>query len=283
MIVAFFNTFLKTPLNFIKRVTLLSITAIVICNSAQAQEVYDPIEPVNRGIFWFNDKLDVYVLEPVARGYDDYVPESVQTGVGNFFENLRFPRYFVSDIVQLKFGQVWHHTSRFVINSTVGVLGILDVAKDFGFEKHEEDFGIALAYHDVPPGPYLVLPLLGPSNLRDGFGRLVDSFLDPISALTYTSVDDDIAIPVIIGTKALDLIDTRADLLEAVETAKSSSLDYYLFVQGAYMQHRRGVLYDGNPPDELGDEAGDEFGSDWHAEPSAQAPEQNVDNTKDKN
>lgn len=243
------------------------IQIIIASQSCRAQEISDPIEPVNRGIFWFNDKLDVYLLEPVARGYTDIMPERAQKGVSNFFENLRYPKYLVSDIVQFKFTQALEHTGRFVINSTVGIVGLIDVAKEFGLEKHEEDFGIALAYHGVGSGPYLVLPILGPSNLRDGFGKLVDSFLDPISALTYTNVDDSTKVPIIIGAKTLELIDTRAGLIEAVETAKKSSLDYYLFVQGAYYQHRRGVLYDGNPPDDE-----DEFG-----EPLGEKPKGNIE------
>ncbi|MCO6430344.1 MAG: VacJ family lipoprotein [Deltaproteobacteria bacterium] len=226
--------------------------------AAQEVDVWDPIEPVNRGIFWFNDQFDIYILEPVARGYDDVVPDPIQEGIGNFFENLRYPRYLVSDVVQLKFTQAAEHTGRFIINSTIGLLGFIDVAKHVGLEQHSEDFGLALAYYDVPPGPYLVIPILGPSNLRDGVGKVVDSFLDPIGALTYTDVDDDVAIPVIIGAKIIEAIDTRADLLEAVETAKESSIDYYLFTQGAYYQYRRGLLYDGDPPDEEEDDFSDE-------------------------
>jgi phospholipid-binding lipoprotein MlaA len=244
---------LKSRGNF-KQITwaCLTLASLILIKTytAHAQEISDPIEGVNRGIFWFNDKLDVNVLEPVARGYDDVMPDSAQTGVSNFFENLKYPKYLFSDILQFKFLQALKHTGRFVINTTVGIGGILDIAKDFGLEKHEEDFGITLAYYGVGPGPYLVLPILGPSNLRDGVGKIVDSFLDPISALGYTSIDDNIKIPIMIGAKTLDLIDTRASLLEAVDTAKQSSLDYYLFVQGAYYQYRRGVLYDGNPPEE---------------------------------
>lgn len=216
---------------------------------AQDEEISDPLESFNRGIFWFNDKLDVYVLEPVARRYKDYVPDPVQNGIGNFFENLRYPRYLLSDLVQFKFSQALDHTGRFLINSTVGVLGFVDVAKEFGLPVHEEDFGLALAYHGVGPGPYLVLPILGPSNLRDGFGKIVDSFVDPFAIVAYTT-DADISIPIILGAKTIEVIDTRAGLSEAIETAKESSVDYYLFMQGAYYQYRRGVLYDGNPPDE---------------------------------
>lgn len=214
-------------------------------------EVSDPIEDVNRGVFWFNDQVDIFFLEPVAEGYDSVIPESVQNRVGNFFENLNYPKYLVSDLVQLKFTQVASHTGRFLVNTILGLGGIFDVATDWGLPKEEEDFGIALAYHDIPPGPYLVLPFLGPSNLRDGVGRAVDYFLNPFtifsnSGTSRAGVKDKITI----SARALDIIDTRAGLLDAVEAAKESSVDYYLFMQSAYYQYRRGVLYDGNPPEE---------------------------------
>lgn len=214
-------------------------------------EVYDPLEGMNRGFFWFNDKFDIYLLEPVARGYDWLLPDRVQDSVGNFFNNLRYPSYFVSDIVQLKFAQAAEHTGRFLLNSTLGVLGLFDVASDMGLAEDEEDFGLALAYHGVPPGPYLVIPFVGPSNLRDGIGRIVDTALNPLFYLgTVAKLKERDAWAVELGAKALDVIDQRADLFEAVEAAKESSLDYYLFIQSAYYQHRRGLLYDGAPPEE---------------------------------
>ena len=231
--------------------TLLSLA--VFFQSAEAfceEEISDPIEPVNRGIFWFNDKLDVYVLEPVAQGYSDTVPDGIQRGVHNFFLNLRYPRYLVSDVVQLKFTQAAEHTGRFLLNSTLGIAGLFDVAAEVGLEDHNEDFGIALAYHGVPAGPYLVLPLLGPSNLRDTVGTVVDTFLDPLSLLYYSSLDDAVVLPIDLGLRTIRVIDQRAGLLDAVEAAKESSVDYYLFIQSAYYQHREGVLYDGNPPEE---------------------------------
>jgi phospholipid-binding lipoprotein MlaA len=218
---------------------------------AQEGEVSDPIEGFNRGVFWVNDQLDIFVLEPVARGYDHVTPEFVQTGVGNFFENLGYPKYFVSDLVQLKFEEAAQHTGRFVVNTILGLGGLFDVATGFGLPAEREDFGIALAYHDVPAGPYLVLPILGPSNLRDGFGKIVDYFLDPITIFGRTSqASTNTKLAITTGARTLDLVDTRAGLLDAIKTAKESSVDYYLFVQGAYYQHRRGILYDGNPPEE---------------------------------
>lgn len=223
----------------------------------EPEEPYDPIESVNRAIFDFNDTVDVYVLEPVARGYRDNVPDVVQTGVGNFFENLRYPSYLVSDIFQGKFEQALDHTGRFLINTTLGIGGLMDFATDWGLPVHDEDFGITLAYHGVPAGPYLVIPILGPSNVRDGVGRVVDGFLDPIGWVGYSSLSAGTKVAIVAGALGVKLVHTRAGLLQAVETAKESSVDYYLFVQGAYYQHRHGVLTDGKDEDEL-DEAGKE-------------------------
>ncbi len=218
---------------------------------AEDREIDDSLEGFNRAMFWFNDTLDVYVLEPVARGYNDVMPDSAQKGVGNFFDNLLYPRYLVSDLVQLKFGQAADHTGRFLLNTTVGVAGLIDVAEDFGLPRHNEDFGTALAYHGVPAGPYLVLPFWGPSNVRDAVGRGVDFFLNPFywfntqSQASYATRD-----AITISATALDTVDTRAGMLEAIEAAKESAVDYYLFVQSAYYQHRRGVIFDGTPPED---------------------------------
>jgi len=227
----------------------------IVTAHAAPEEPYDPIEPVNRAIFEFNDTVDVYVLEPVARAYKNNVPDEVQTGVDNFFLNLRYPSYLVSDIFQGKFDQALDHTGRFLVNSTVGVLGFIDVAKDIGLPDHEEDFGVALAYHGVPAGPYLMLPILGPSNVRDGVGRIVDAFLDPIGWVGYTSLSAGTKVTIAASTLGLKLVHTRAGLLQAVEAAKESSVDYYLFMQGAYYQHRRGLVTDGKDEEDEFDAA----------------------------
>lgn len=220
---------------------LLSISATTLYAQADA-EIYDPIEPVNRGIFWFNDKADIYLLEPVARGYDSALPAPVKRGVGNFFSNLRYPQYLVSDLIELEFGRALRHTGRFLVNSTAGVAGLFDVASDLGLAEEKRDVALALASHGVPPGPYLVLPFLGPSNLRDALGRAVDTVLNPLFWVQYSNASDSNQDIITYGATALWIVHSRADMLEAVETAKNSSLDYYLFSQGAYYQYRRGLL-----------------------------------------
>lgn len=229
------------------------------------EEVSDPLEGWNRGVFWFNDHLDMYLLEPIADGYDYIMPEPVQTGVVNVFDNLAYPKYLVSSVFQLKFEQAAEHTGRFLINSTLGLAGIFDVAKHFGLEKHSEDFGTALGYHGVGPGPYLVLPILGPSNFRDGFGRIVDGFLNPVPWIAAETSDGSDAAAITLGVTALDAVQTRADLDEAIEAAKEASLDYYLFVQSAYYQNRKALINDKQvekDESEGGDPADDPFAED---------------------
>jgi phospholipid-binding lipoprotein MlaA len=237
---------------------LAMLVAWIPSGFAEVEEPYDPIEPVNRAIFDFNDTVDVYVLEPVARAYRNNLPDFMQTGIGNFFRNLRYPSYLVSDIIQGKFDQVLDHTGRFLVNSTVGVLGFIDVAKDIGLPDHQEDFGIGLAYHGVPHGPYLVVPFIGPSSVRDGLGLIVDGFLDPIGWVGYSSLSAGTKVAIAASTLGIKIVHTRAGLLQAVETAKESSVDYYLFAQGAYYQYRHGLVTDGKEEDNDDDAFGDD-------------------------
>ncbi|NDC38551.1 MAG: VacJ family lipoprotein [Proteobacteria bacterium] len=224
------------------------VLAPVVDGAAQEQ-VHDPIEKVNRGIFWFNDKTDAYLIEPIAKGYNYVTPDPVQRSITNFFHNLRYPRYLVSDLVRLEFTDALEHTGRFLVNSTVGLLGLFDVATDWGLPENEQDFGLALAHHGVGPGAYLVLPILGPSNLRDTLGTAVDFFLDPFVIFSFTNVRAGIKDPITLGAYGLKLVNTRAGLIEAIDTARASSVDYYLFMQGAYYQHRWGLLWKGTPPE----------------------------------
>lgn len=210
----------------------------------EPSEISDPFEGWNRGVFWFNDKLDRYLLEPVADGYDYVMPDPAQRGVTNFFDNLLYPRYLVSDIVQFKFSQALEHTGRFLINSTVGIFGFIDVAKHVGLERHQEDIGLALGYHGVPTGPYLVFPFFGPSNMRDGVGLMFDMALNPVGWAVADAASSNDAIAITAGTTAVDVVQQRANLDEAIEAARDASLDYYLFVQSAYYQRREALIND---------------------------------------
>ncbi len=210
-------------------------------------EVSDPLEDVNRGIFWFNDQFDTYLLVPVAKGYKSTVPRVIRKDITNFFRNIKTPIYVVSDVVQLKFDAAGRHIGRFLINTTLGGLGLADPATSFGIRHEDEDFGIALGYHGVGEGAYIVIPILGPSNLRDGLGRIVDSFLNPVFYSSQAFDNNEYVSPSLV---AVDGIDTRARLLEGVDAAKDSAVDYYSFVKSTYHQIRQNQIYDGEPPEE---------------------------------
>jgi phospholipid-binding lipoprotein MlaA len=236
---------------------ILSLLLSVPLALSADDEVPDPWESVNRPIFEFNDYLDVHVLEPVARSYDENVPPQVKIGVTNFFRNLRYPRYLVSDLIQLKFGQAAEHTGRFLMNSTFGLAGLIDVAKHIGLPDHQEDIGTALGFHGVGTGPYMVLPFLGPSNVRDTVGTVADFALDPLYFIGFFVTPDPLPAAVEVSATTVKYVDRRAGLIEAVEAGKESSLDYYLFVKSAYQQHRQGLIYDGAVPgvdDDVADE-----------------------------
>jgi phospholipid-binding lipoprotein MlaA len=219
---------------------------IVFTNTVMAEaEISDPLESMNREIFWFNDKLDVHVLEPVAQAYHDNLPQEVRSSVFNFFDNLKYPVLLLSDVIQLKFEQAGNHTARFAINTTAGVAGIFDFASDWGFEKHEEDFGSALGYHGISDGPYIVLPFFGPSSARDVLGLVVDNLLYPTWHISELNIRTRTANSLSFGLATANVVNKRERLLDAVKSAKSASLDYYLFTRSAYKQSRDGVINDG--------------------------------------
>lgn len=197
---------------------------------------YDPWQRMNRGIFWFNDQCDVYVLEPVAKGWDMVVPERAETGISNFFANLRFPVVMVNDLLQGKPGAAAIDVGRFMVNTTFGLAGLFDPASIWGLERHNEDFGQTLGVWGVPPGPYLVLPLFGPSNPRDTAGMPVDYVLS-ITPLFLNSFWWT-------GAGVVNVVNTRAQYLDEVRNAKEASLDYYVFARNAYYQRRKALVND---------------------------------------
>jgi phospholipid-binding lipoprotein MlaA len=200
------------------------------------ESCWDPIERVNRGVFWFNDKLDVYILEPTARGWNWLMPNPVQQAIARFFDNVRFPVVAVNNLLQGKLAACGSDVGRFAVNTTVGVLGFMDPASGWGLEKHDEDFGQTLGVWGVPFGPYLVLPLLGPSNPRDVGGAVADSF-----ATVYPWL---VPIYYTIGPKAVDTVNWRSQMLDEVREAKQASVDYYVFVRDAYAQRRHRQVED---------------------------------------
>lgn len=206
----------------------------------------DPLEPMNRGIFAFNEVVDKAVLEPVARGYDSAAPDQVKRSVHNFFGNLATPKKFVSAAMQLKARDASVHVGRFIINSTLGVVGLFDVASYYDVTAEGDDFGVALGSYGIGPGPYLVLPILGPSSFRDFVGTIVDGFLDPVSYITGDS-----AAWVQGGARATKAIEQRRRLIDAIDVGRKSSLDYYTFVQSSFQQSQLNQIYDGDLPEHL--------------------------------
>lgn len=231
---------------------LLSVTVLSACAHQRVTEPHDPLEPVNRKMFAFNMGLDRYVLGPVSRGYTKVTPAPVQRSVSNFFNNLDGPRNAVNNYLQGKPQAGTQEVGRFLINTTLGVVGIFDVASDIGVPRHEEDFGQTLGVWGLGEGAYLVLPLYGASSLRDGVGFLVDAPLNPVFY-----ADDG---PAFVLT-AVDIINLRASLDAAVRQLQQA-FDPYAFLRASYLQRRQGLVYDGNPPatdDPFGDDFEDEF------------------------
>lgn len=207
---------------------------------AADEEVYDPLQPVNRAMYSFNDGLDKVLLKPAAQAYQTVTPEIVDTGISNFFSNLDDVVVLANDILQLKFEQSLSDASRIVFNSTFGLGGLIDVASHMDLPKHNEDFGQTLGYWGLGGGPYLVLPVFGPSNLRDGLGLAVDMQTNPLSQLSPESHQ--------YALTGLNIVDTRADLLRVERALAGSEIDPYISRRDAYLQRRQNLIHDGNPP-----------------------------------
>lgn len=220
---------------------LLAALTIAGCAHSPPSDPRDPLEPVNRGIYEFNDTVDRYAIRPAAQAYVDITPNPVERGIGNFLGNLVYPVTIANDFLQLKLHHGAADTARFVINSTVGILGIFDVADGLGLPERDEDFGQTLGYWGLGQGVYLMLPFLGPSTGRDIVGDGVDYFLDPTSYIDDTATEYTL--------RALYLLNLRASLLGFDRTVRNA-FDPYVFVRTAYLENRRAEVHDGNPPRE---------------------------------
>ena len=212
----------------------------------------DPWEGMNRSIHSFNDSFDRNVAQPVARGYQRFTHNAVDEAITNFFSNLDDVMVFVNDLLQLKPQAAATDLARVGINTTIGLFGLFDVATKMGLEKNDEDFGQTLGYWGVGSGPYLVLPFLGPSTLRDGFGRLIDYVADPDLERAYDPYLLTYSSNLEWGLLLLYGIDTRADLLYATNLLEQSGTDPYVFMRETYLQKRQHAVYDGQPPMEKG-------------------------------
>lgn len=208
--------------------------------TARAQEVADPLEPVNRAVFEFNLVADRFVLEPVARAYRAVTPAQFRRSVRNFLHNLRSPVIFANDLLQGERERAGLTLGRFMINSTFGVFGLFDFAAMLGHPAHDEDFGQTLGVYGVPGGPYLVLPLLGPSNMRDLVGRVADVYADPLSQCCIDT-EERLAR---LGSSALS---EREASIELIDDLRANSLDLYATVRTVYAQRRAAEIRNGAP------------------------------------
>ncbi len=227
-------------MNVLRLIIVLAAVALTGCASTRANNPADPLEPINRTIYKFNDTVDKAVIKPVAQGYKAVMPTAGQIMVSNFFSNLDDVVVTANDLLQFKLEQGFSDGMRFFVNSTIGVFGLIDVASPGGLKKHNEDFGQTLGKWGVGNGPYLVLPILGPSTLRDSAGLYTDSYISP----TYQIKD----VPTRNQTYMAYGINRRAELLDQEEILTEAMVDPYEFRRDTYLLYRKNLVYDGNPP-----------------------------------
>jgi phospholipid-binding lipoprotein MlaA len=236
-----------SPLARMRAVAVCGLVSLsLLAGCATNGNPRDPLEGLNRGIYHFNDGVDNLIVKPAAIIYRGVVPQFARTGVSNFFANINDVIIALNNLLQGKFTQALSDVGRIAVNTTAGLLGVIDVATEIGLEKHNEDFGQTLGYWGIDDGPYLVLPFLGPSSFRDGVGLLVDFYTDPI-----TYVDPSRDRNFLWGARFLS---RRTELLDTSTILDTAALDPYEFLRDAYLQRRRNLVYDGNPPPDKDDD-----------------------------
>ena len=230
----------------VRRLALvLSLLSVILFSGcASVNNPRDPLEPFNRAMYQVNDGLDKVVMKPVATVYRTVLPQMVRTGVTNFFNNLHDIITALNNLLQGKVTDSVSDIGRIAVNSTVGVLGLIDVGTEIGLEKHREDFGQTLGRWGFGSGAYLQLPLLGPSSIRDGVGLFADSKIDPVKLIWRDHI------PTRNSLWGLYYVNLRANLLDSTKILDEAALDPYEFQRDAYLQRRRNLVYDGNPPPE---------------------------------
>ena len=220
--------------------TLLIIGSMSISNNGYSSD-NDPLEPMNRAIFGFNEIVDDNILEPVAKGYRYVTPDPVERSVSNFFNNLGEINTIINSALQMKIDKTITSSSRLAINSTVGVFGLFDVATSLGIQREREDFGQTLGFYGISSGPYLVLPFFGPSSFRDAPGFYADVMMEKSISPVYTELHHEERQAI----QATNVIDTRANLLKATKILDTAAKDKYIFLRESYLQRRAKLVTDG--------------------------------------
>lgn len=232
----------KTAGQRFRGATLAVAVACLLGGCATSGNPKDPIEGFNRAMFGFNEAVDKAVIKPVAQGYEAVLPSPVRTGVTNFFGNIADVFIGVNNLLQGKPADAFNDWGRVLVNTTIGILGLFDVASEMGMEKHDEDFGQTFGRWGVGDGAYVVLPFFGPRTVRDTVGLAIDVSVDPVANIDH--------VPTRNSLLALRIVDTRADLLPADKVIEEAALDKYAYVRDGYLQRRQSLIHDGNPPRE---------------------------------
>ena len=220
---------------------IVSTTAVcALAGCATSGNPKDPIEGFNRSMFTVNEALDKAVMKPVAKGYEAAVPKPVRNGVANFYGNIADVSIGVNSALQGKVPDAINDFGRVMVNSSLGILGFMDVASDLGVEKHEQDFGLTLAHWGIGSGAYIVLPVFGPRTVRDSFGLVLDLAADPVGRYGHVAARN-----VMLTSR---MIDERTALFPAEKVLDEAAMDKYSYIRDAYLQRRRYLVYGGNPP-----------------------------------
>lgn len=227
----------------LKSITATALVVGLLTGCASSGNPKDPIEGFNRAMFAFNEGLDTAILKPVATGYEAVLPSPVRTGVTNFFGNIDDLFIGVNNLLQGKVPEAFSDLGRVVINTTIGLLGVLDVASEAGLEKHDEDFGQTFGRWGVGNGAYVVVPFFGPRTVRDTVGLVLDVAADPVANHEPARVRD--------AALVLRAVNDRANLLPADKVVEEAALDKYSYMRDAYLQRRRNQIHDGNAPREV--------------------------------
>ena len=235
----------KTSLIFISFLILLTAGCAAVPKDPAALAAYreanDPLEPMNRKIFAFNKAADKYAMRPIVKGYRKVTTPGFRLKARTFLSNLKTPLTVVNDLLQLNFKNAGRDLSRFVINSTIGFLGVYDVADRMGIAPNYQGFGTTMAVWGIPSGPYLVLPFLGPSNVRDAAGTAANVVFDPFTYISYQNDNDDVTRAFIIA----DIVEALAayeNSLELLDEGRKSSLDFYAYMRSMYQQYRKKTI-----------------------------------------